>query len=64
MHNYSVQSRYIRERYKTEIPFFFVLALKQYVTLRWVIVIRVGVALCAVLHQETGTVPGHADDAI
>lgn len=28
------------------------------------VVIRVGVALAAVLHQEVGVVPGHAHDAI
>lgn len=33
-------------------------------TLRWGVVVRVRVALTAVLHQETGIVPGHADDAI
>lgn len=33
-------------------------------TLRWGVVIRVRVALTAVLHQEIGVVPGHADDAI
>lgn len=33
-------------------------------TLRWRIVIRVCVALTAVLYQETRIVPGHADNAI
>lgn len=28
------------------------------------VVVRVGVALAAVLHQEAGIVPGHADDAV
>lgn len=33
-------------------------------TLWWGIVVRVCVALAAVLHQEAGVVPGHAKDAI
>ena len=33
-------------------------------TLRWEIIVRVRVALAAVLHQEVGVVPGHADDAV
>lgn len=33
-------------------------------TQRQNIVIRVGVAFCAVLHQEVGAVPGHAHDPI
>lgn len=33
-------------------------------TLRWGVVVRVRVALTAVLHQETGVVPGHADNAV
>lgn len=36
----------------------------QNTTLRWGIVIGVRVALAAVLHQEVGVVPGHAEDAI
>lgn len=28
------------------------------------VVVRVGVALAAVLHQEGGVVPGHAEDAV
>ncbi len=36
----------------------------EQLTLRWGVIVRVCVALTAVLHQETGIVPGHADDAI
>lgn len=36
----------------------------EQLTLQWGVVVRVCVALTAVLHQETGVVPGHADDAI
>lgn len=33
-------------------------------TLLWGVIVRVCVALTAVLDQETGVVPGHADNAI
>lgn len=36
----------------------------RWATLGRGVVIRVGVALAAVLHQEGGVVPGHAEDAI
>lgn len=39
-------------------------ALPQPATLGRGVVVRVGVALAAVLHQEGGVVPGHAEDAI
>lgn len=46
------------------LSFFFNSKDKKQLTLWWRVVIRVRVTLTAVLHQKTGTVPGHADDAI